>query len=129
MTEARKTLFLREMPASLAREAKVVAARRGETLTTVVAEALARSLGVDDGPPSELARDMAWYGAERAQLIGRYRGQHVAIVDQAVVDHDRDFDALARRVFARYGHRSIYMPRVDDAAPAARIRSPRRVAR
>ena len=128
---ARKVLFLREMPADLVREAKVAAARRGQTLTAVVAEALARSLGVEAGAaPDALADDMTWYAADRPKLVRRYAGEHVAIVDRAVVDHDRDFDVLARRVFARYGHRSIFMPRVvEPTAPEARVRSPRRVGR
>jgi Family of unknown function (DUF5678) len=126
-TAARKALFLREMPTDLIREAKAVAARRGQTLTAVVAEALARSLGVMDGEPSGIERDMAWYATQHAQLVRRYGGEHVAVVDRAVVDHDADFDALAQRVFAKHGHRSIFMPRVADELPAeVRVRSPRR---
>lgn len=128
---ARKVLFLREMPTDLIREVKALAARRGQTLTTVVAEALARSLGVEGGGgPDELDRDMAWYAAEHPTLARRYGGEHIAIVDRAVVDHARDFDVLARRVFAKYGHRSIFMPRVaEQVVPEVRIRSPHRVAR
>jgi Family of unknown function (DUF5678) len=124
---ARKVLFLREMPTELVREVKALAARRGQTLTAVVAEALARSLGVDDdGAADPLAGDMAWYADHHPQLARRYGGEHVAIVDRAVVDHARDFDVLARRVFAKYGHRSIFMPRVtEQVVPEARVRSPR----
>lgn len=128
---ARKVLFLREMPTELVREAKAVAARRGQTLTTIVAEALARSLGVADGGAADpLERDMAWYAAHHPELTRPYGGEHVAIVDCAVVDHARDFDVLARRVFAKYGQRSIFMPRVgEQVVPEVRVRSPRRVAR
>jgi len=62
-------------------------------------------------------------------LLDRYRGEHVAIIDEAVIDHDREFAALASRVFARFGNRSIYMPRVQDDEPVVRVRSPRRVRR
>jgi hypothetical protein len=126
----RKPLFLRGMPIELVREAKAAAARRGATLTTIVAEALARSLGVDRDPQDradDLGRDLAWYREHRATLLRRYRGEYVAIVDATVVDHDREFSALAARVFARFGNRSIYMPRVEAAEPTARIRSPRRL--
>jgi hypothetical protein len=125
-TPARKALFLREMPTELIRGAKALAARRGQTLTAVVAEALARSLGVVE-EPSGLERDMEWYATQHARLVRRYRGEHIAIIDGAVVDHDADFDALARRVFAKHGHRSVFMPRVTEAIGAeARVRSPRR---
>lgn len=128
-TPARKALFLREMPTDLIREAKALAARRGQTLTAVVAEALSRSLGVVEGEPSGIERDMAWYATQHKQLVRRYHGQYVAVIDQAIVDHDRNFDALARRVFAKHGHRSIFMPLVaDEVTPEVRVRSPRRSA-
>jgi hypothetical protein len=46
---------------------------------------------------------------------------------RAVVDHDTTFDALARRVFARFGTRPICMPRVGRRE--VRVRSPRRAPR
>ena|SRR5437762_2094500 len=126
----RKSLFLRGMPTELVREAKAAAARRGATLTALVSEALARSLGVDSEAPDradDLQRDIIWYRANRPTLLQRYRGEYVAIVDATVVDHGRDFNALAARVFARFGNRNIYIPRVQAAEPTARIRSPRRL--
>ena len=123
-----KTLFLRNMPAEIVREAKTAAARRGETLTTIVTEALARSLGVVGETPvpiHDLRADMTWYREHRTSLLRKYGGQYVAIVDASVVDHDGDFATLATRVFRRFGNRNIYMPRVQRGEPLARIRSPR----
>jgi plasmid stability protein len=128
MTDRGKALFLRNLPSDLVREAKAAAARRGKTLTAFVSEALTRSLRVEDAPsvePDVLADDITWYQRNRAKLLRRYRGEYVAIVDGAVVDHDRDFSALAARVFSRFGNRSIYMPRVQRDEPVVRIRSPR----
>ena len=124
-----KALFLRNMPTDVVREAKAAAARRGKTLTAIVTEALSRSLRVDGNAEvgaDPLARDIAWYRANRTKLLRSYPGQYVAIVDGSVVDHGRNFDALATRVFARFGDRSVYMPRVQREEPTARIRSPRR---
>jgi hypothetical protein len=124
-----KSLFLRNVPTDLVREAKAAAARRGETLTTIVAEALTRSLGLQNETRDrgdDLRRDIAWYRKNLPELLRRYRGEYVAIVEAAVVDHARDFGALAARVFTRFGNRSIYMPRVQTGETAARIRSPRR---
>lgn len=128
-TTAGKALFLRNVPTELVREAKAAAARRGETLTALVTQALARSLRVEDGTQNradDLQRDMVWYRNHRPNLLRRYPGEYVAIVDEAVVDHGRDFGTLAARVFARFGNRNVYMPRVQTGEPAARIRSPRR---
>lgn len=124
-----KTLFLRNLPTELVREAKATAARRGQTLTTLVADAIARSLSVDgesQGGADDLDRDIAWYQKNRSTLLRRYPGEYIAIVDTNVVDHGRDFDALATRVFARFGTRNVYMPRVQERERVVRIRSPRR---
>ena len=127
-----KTLFLRNLPADLVREVKAMAARRGQTLTTLISETLARSLTVEgesQAPSDDLERDMAWYRKNRAALLRRYHGQYVAIVDGAIVDHGRNFDALATRVFARFGNRNVYMPRVQTGEATVRIRSPRKLRR
>jgi hypothetical protein len=117
------------MPADLVREAKARAARRGATLGTIVSEALARSLEDDGARTNELDRELRaserWYARQQPRLLKRYRGQYVAIHDRAVVDHDRDFAALAARVFARLGVRPVFMPRVVEREEAVRIRSPR----
>lgn len=128
MAEPKKALFLRGLPVELVRETKAAAARRGKSLTAFVSEALARSLRVESAPSDEadaLADDIAWYQRNRPKLLQRYRGEYVAIVDRAVVDHDRDFSALSERVFGRFGYRSIYMPRVQADEAVVRIRSPR----
>ncbi|MGH9382588.1 MAG: hypothetical protein ACRD2Z_18570 [Thermoanaerobaculia bacterium] len=124
------TLYLRKVPARLVREAKARAARQGSTLTALVTDALASSLAVrgHDAEPAddELRESMAWYEANRERLLQRYRDEYLAIVDREVADHDRDFEALAMRVFDRLGVRPIFMPRVTEGPERARVRSPRR---
>jgi|SRR3954469_14611712 hypothetical protein len=123
-----KALFLRNVPTNLIREAKATAARRGVTLTTVVSEALARSLSVDSQtlrPSGDLDSDMAWYRKNRAKLLRRYEGEYVAIIDGRVVDHASEFHDVATRVVARFGNRNIYMPRVQATDEVVRVRSPR----
>lgn len=124
------TLYLRNVPAGLVREAKVKAAREGRTLTAVVIEALARSLASSEEAqvPSEdeLRESMEWYAQNRGRLLRRYRGEYVAIVGRAVIDHDADFESLATRVFGRVGVRPIFMPRVTEGTERVRVRSPRR---
>jgi hypothetical protein len=123
-----KSLFLRKVPTGLIREAKAAAAHRGVTLTTIVTEALARSLSVHSatqGPTNDLQPDMAWYRNNRAKLLRRYKGEYLAIIDGAVVDHGRDFNDVATRVFARFGNRNIFMPLVQADDEVVRVRSPR----
>jgi hypothetical protein len=123
------TLYLRGMPSHVVREAKARAARRGATLAAIVTDALARSF--DKGTRSREASDrefessMAWYEANRARLVRRYENEFIAIAGRKVVDHDRDFERLAARVFRRHGVRPIFMPRVRRIDQPARLRSPR----
>ena len=123
------TLYVRGVPRPVVREAKAAAAREGRTLGGWVADRLARATGTSPTASSadQLRDDLAWYESRRAHLERKYAGQYVAIVGRAVVDHDVAFEALARRVFARFGPRSICMPRVGR--DELRVRSPRRAAR
>lgn len=123
------TLYLRGMPRDLVREVKAAAARRGITLTALVKEALASAIGLDVSqpvePPDEFRRDWAWYQKHKPKLLRRYANEYVAILNRKVVDHGRDFSALARRVYGRYGVRSICMPKVLPGEEVVNIPSPR----
>src|SRR4051812_17333183 len=110
--QEKTTLYLRGMPVNLVREAKAAAARRGSTLAAFVCDTLSRSLEREEPPPGEppsepitdpLEAAMAWYEENRARLLRRYGDEYVAIEDGAVIDHDRDFSALASRVFSALG--------------------------
>ncbi|MBE3597603.1 MAG: hypothetical protein IMX02_01935 [Limnochordaceae bacterium] len=126
------TLYLRGLPRELARASKAAAAERGVTLTQFVAEALQEKLtaartvpaGTSD-PLVALQTDMEWFEANRSRLLEAYGGLYVAIVDQQVVDSDEEFARLAQRVFARFGPRPVFMPRVTPEERTVRVPSPR----
>jgi hypothetical protein len=123
------TLYLRGVPRAVVREAKAAAAREGVTLAQWVTSRI--SGGPNASMPegargSDLAGDFAFYEKHRAELEQKHRGEYLAIVDRAVVDHDPSFAALARRVFDKYGARSVCMPLVGRTT--VRVRSPRRAA-
>lgn len=128
-----KTLYLRALPEGLVREAKATAARRGITLAALVAEALQKVIGSRVGTGDRragagargLAESVRWFEANRARLLRRYRDQYVAIDRNRVIDHDRDFDALAQRVFARLGPRPVFIPKVTAEERVVRVPSPR----
>jgi len=124
------TLYLRSLPRRLVREVKAAAARSGSTLTGFVRESLERSVEGPSRAPSsdeEFDLDRAWYERNLAKVRARHEGRYVAVIGGAIVDHDEDFAALAERVFARFGVRSIFMPRVGPAPATVRVRSPRLV--
>jgi hypothetical protein len=125
------TLYLRNMPARLVREAKARAAREGSTLSALVTSAIARFLvsANDSEAPTkdedQLRESMDWYKENLPDLLERYQNEYVAILDGAVIDHDEQFEPLAKRVFDRIGIRPVFMPRVTSDVEHARIRSPR----
>jgi len=124
----KKTMYLRGIAQEVVREAKAMAAREGITLTALVQRALERETQLGrsaSGPLSEIAEDMAWYEANLASLLEQFEGEFLAIVEGEVEDHDADVEALAARVAARYGARSVYMPRCQRALRVAEVRSPR----
>ncbi len=114
------TLYLRGIPRELVWEAKSEAARRGMSLTAFAREALTRALRTRTGHTKEpegveaIRPDLDWFQANRKRLMRSYRNQYVAIVNRRVVDHDSEFGPLARRVFAKYGMRSIAIPKVTS---------------
>ncbi len=128
MPNSSVTMYLRNVPGRLVREAKSAAARQGTTLTAIVREALERYLTDNrETPPDELeplAKDMAWYEANKRKLLRKYAGQYVAIVDGNVVDHDKEFAPMAQRVFQRYGVRAIFMPKVVPGRRVVHLPSP-----
>ena len=124
------TLYLRGLPQALVREAKAVAARRGITLAALVVEALRQTLPAEAPrpEPDDLAKSIRWFQANKRRLLGRYRGQYVAIHGGKVIDHDRDFHALAERVFRRLGTRPVLMPKVTEKERVVQLPSPSVVA-
>ena len=137
-TSGSKPIYLRGLPAQLVREAKAIAARRGITLASFVAEAIVRAIeqsgerereqttgAAPSDDADELGSEMRWFEQNRERLAREYTGQYVAIIQHAVIDHDADFDALARRVFAHVGTRNVFMPQVNPKATPLRVRSPR----
>lgn len=79
----------------------------------------------EDSEP-DLRESMEWYRANHGRLLKRHRGEYIAILERKVVDHDAQFESLAARVFARWGVKPAFMPRVTDGTDRARSRSPRR---
>lgn len=119
------TLYLREIPKDLVRSLKAQAALRGMTLTAFAIDILSEAVGEDTlAALKPIEADMAWYDAHKAGLLARYRGEHLAILNKKVIDHDEIFDALARRVYAKVGVRPLFMPLCEDPEPVVHFASP-----
>lgn len=66
-----------------------------------------------------------FFHENKAQILENYRGSFIAILDNSVVDHDRDFSELAKRVYEKFGYQTTYMPFVESEPSVVRIPSPR----
>ena len=137
-----KPIYLRGIPAHVVREAKAIAARRGTTLAGFVADAIVRAIEQQQpsagGEPAmhserseaapltdDLSSEIRWFEQQRERIARDLAGEYVAIIEHEVVDHDPDFEALAKRVFSKHGLRNVFMPHVDAQTKPLRVRSPR----
>lgn len=66
-----------------------------------------------------------YFRENKAEILEKYRSMFIAILENSVVDHDRDFSELAKRVYEKFGYQAIYMPFVESDPTVLRISSPR----
>jgi hypothetical protein len=114
------------IPESLARRARELARVRRRPLDAVIAEVLDEALPPGGTPePADdedtaVIREMEAYTALHSALRKSHPGQHVAILDGQLIDHDRDPEALYRRIAARYPNRFVWLTKVE-AEPLATL--------
>ena len=71
-----------------------------------------------------LAREERAFQRQRAQLMRRYAGQYVALLRGTVVGHDKNDEALAARMFARFGDAPFCIVRVGGKPSVLEAPSP-----
>ncbi len=60
-----------------------------------------------------------------SRLEAEYGGHYIAVIAGSVVDSDKDFSALAERVFSKFGYKPIFMPLIERNRRVYRIPGPR----
>ena len=120
------------IPESLVRRARELARIRRRSLDAVIAEVLDEALppGGTPEPVDEedaaVNREMEAYTALHPALQELYSGQHVAILNGQLVDHDPNPEALYRRIIIRYPDRFVWLTKVEEESlTTLRFRSPR----
>lgn len=97
-----------------------------------VAEVLAESIVLVDNRDEvldlsefdeALEREKMAYIAMHPMLWEKYPGQHVAIHNEELVDHDSDLDALWERIDARYPDEFVWVATVKEQ-PIEILRNP-----
>lgn len=71
-----------------------------------------------------LERERTAFERLKPELLKTHPGKWVAIVDGQLVDSDDDEDALVQRVYAKYGHRTIFVEEVRETPRVYEFPSP-----
>lgn len=83
------------------------------------------SEGPQPGDYAKFQEARKYFQENKTQILEKYRGNFIAILDNSVVDHDREFSELAKRVYEKFGYQTIYMPFVEAQPSVLSIPSPR----
>ena len=73
---------------------------------------------------AEFEQALRFYKDVRHSLIDKYEGKYIAILGGKVLDADKDFGALAQRVYSKYGYRHLFMPKVEKGERRLTVPSP-----
>jgi hypothetical protein len=64
---------------------------------------------------SEFERNQRWFRENFEKLLKNYREQFVAVFGEKIIDHDKDLEALAKRVKTETkGAKGVYIEYVSD---------------
>jgi hypothetical protein len=81
---------------------------------------------IDEESKQKLRQSELYFISHIADLISKYEGKFVAIVDNNVIDSDNNIDSLMVRVYTNFGYRPILMRRVSrDIARSSRLPAPK----
>lgn len=58
---------------------------------------------------SSLEKEQANYLKKKDELVAKYNGKYIALVNGEVKDSDDTFSDLAKRVYSKFGYREIFM--------------------
>ena len=123
------------IPEGLHHRARKLARARRRPVDVVIAELLDESLppvgalssqNVNLDEEAAVAREMEAYMILHPALKAEYFGQHIAILDGRMIDHDPDPGVLYQRIATQYPNRFVWMTVVEDEPfTTLTFRSPR----
>ena len=129
------TQVVLELPDQVYERAQHLAQLRQQAVAEVNTDVLDDVLPLDDinaesesstATDDPLDREMQAYITMHPRLKEQYFGQHVAIYQGQLIDHDKDFDALYERVRQQYPDEIVWMSTVKaEPIETIYVRSPR----
>ena len=100
------------VPDKLYRQAEAIAKGQNRSIAEFVAAQELDSHG--DEQDETVAREKAAFIAMHPRLLEKYAGEHVAIHDGRLVDHDADAVALHRRIYVRFPDEFVWIAAVKS---------------
>ena len=100
------------LDAKLLEELQQTVTKQGVSLGDIFADAAQKYL--DEARRKKIQKEFEHYTIIHAELKTKYLGQHVAIHEGQVVDHDADLSELIHRVRLRYGRIPIMFTQVGE---------------
>ena len=110
------------VPKKLYRRARALADARGRSPDAIIVEALEQGLPptssekaplTEDEGEAAVLREMAAYMALHPALVTSHFGQHVAILDGQLIDHDENAAALYTRIANGFPDRFVWLAKVE----------------
>lgn len=77
-----------------------------------MAESMSFELSLSPERIDYLRQQESLYEQAKTNLLGQYNGEFIAFEDGVVLDHDRDEQALLRRVYQQQGYRDLLIKQV-----------------
>jgi hypothetical protein len=110
--------ILLTIPDEVYRWAEREAVASGQEVADVLVEAIHPGTAVDDEeltyePNEAVEREEAAYRTLHPMLWQKYPGQHVAIYEEELVDHDQDGVALSLRIYQRFPDEFVLITQVE----------------
>jgi hypothetical protein len=96
----------------LANQLKSEATRRHTTVEALANELLEEQLW--EAKRAKINEEAKHFRAQHAELLALYSGQHIAMRDAIVIDHDSDLVALNNRIRIQYGDEPILIAPVTS---------------
>ncbi|MGP8215065.1 MAG: DUF5678 domain-containing protein [Bacteroidia bacterium] len=65
------------------------------------------------------------FESKKSELLKRFKGKYIAMLNGEVLDNDTDISELASRIYEKYGYRTIFMPLVTAKKEKVHRMSPK----
>ena len=81
------------------------------------------SISIDENDIIEAGKK--YYLRNKKEIEKNYTGKFIAIIDDKIVDFSKDFSELSKKVYKKYGYKTIFMTFVSKKEEIIKAQSPK----